>query len=115
MEAPPFPNSDNFVSSPYAQLRVSLVIMVEQESEKNNKDTEMLKELRSRLGWTQSEMAQRFHVALRTWQQYEGGERRVRFYPWQVRTLLHLLEQAGLKPAEILPEPPKVKSKLKDP
>ncbi|NEP59296.1 MAG: helix-turn-helix transcriptional regulator [Symploca sp. SIO2G7] len=92
-------------------MSVSYVIMVEEYLKKNNPNAKMLKNLRARLGRTQADLAETMGVALRTWQQYEEGSRSVRFYPWQVKVFLKLLQEADISWESLPDRPPDNSSK----
>lgn len=62
----------------------------------NHADGEILRELRERLGLTQSGLAKRMGVGLRTISSAERGEHRIRLDLDAVARLIELLDQADM-------------------
>ncbi|NES20228.1 MAG: helix-turn-helix transcriptional regulator [Symploca sp. SIO3E6] len=79
--------------------------MVKGKDEKRNPNSEMIRQLRSKLGLTQTQMAQKFQMSTRGWRRYEEGSREPRLSFWQVKTLIKLMNDANLS-LDILPDPP---------
>ena len=80
--------------------------MVEDESRYSNPPGETLKELRTRLRLTQSELAEVLGTTERTIRRYENGELRFSIELWQIKLFIGLMHQAGM-PIDSLPDRPK--------
>lgn len=79
--------------------------MVDDHLNNRNPDSNTLKELRIRLGWTQPQMAEALGVTERTIQRVERGEYELNLKIWQIKKFLSLLKQAQMS-IDSLPDAP---------
>ncbi len=82
-----------------------MCIMVDDHLHNSNPDPNTLKELRTRLGWTQIQMAEALGVTERTIQRVERGEYELNLKIWQIKKFLSLLSQAEMS-IDNLPDSP---------